>query len=183
MASDETTLLIDPLSMEDFNPVARLMADESRMRVIHNAPFERRILRQEGMDIRNVYDTLVASREIYGRKTTGGHGMLSTYSPAGKILVGLTPTTDGDDMLSTYSPAGKMLVGLAPTTDGEGMLSTYSPAGTELVALRANGNGGLLQITNKTGEDVVQAHADEYGNGVVGAFNRKGKGRTLQPGP
>ena len=75
MASDETTLLIDPLSMEDFNPVARLMADESRMRVIHNAPFERRILRQEGMDIRNVYDTLVASREIYGRKTNGGHGL------------------------------------------------------------------------------------------------------------
>jgi len=25
--------------------------------------------------------------------------------------------------------------------------------------------------------------ADEYGNGVVGAWNRKGKGRTLTPGP
>ncbi len=25
--------------------------------------------------------------------------------------------------------------------------------------------------------------ADEYGNGVVGAWNRKGMGRTLKPGP
>ena len=29
---------------------------------------------------------------------------------------------------------------------------------------------------------MVQIFADEYGNGYVGAFNRKGKGRTLQPG-
>ena len=36
---------------------------------------------------------------------------------------------------------------------------------------------------NKTGEGVVQLYADDYGNGVVGAFNRKGKGRTLEPGP
>ena len=25
--------------------------------------------------------------------------------------------------------------------------------------------------------------ADEYGNGKVGVYNRKGKGRTLKPGP
>jgi hypothetical protein len=27
------------------------------------------------------------------------------------------------------------------------------------------------------------ANADDYGNGVVGAYNRKGMGRTLKPGP
>jgi len=27
-------------------------------------------------------------------------------------------------------------------------------------------------------DNVVQLSADEYGNGVVGAFNRKGEGRT-----
>ena len=42
--------------------------------------------------------------------------------------------------------------------------------------------GGRLNIVNKTDETVVQLKADEYGNGYVGAFNRKGKGRTLQPG-
>jgi hypothetical protein len=30
---------------------------------------------------------------------------------------------------------------------------------------------------------VVQLSADDYGNGVVGVYNRKGKGRTLKPGP
>lgn len=42
--------------------------------------------------------------------------------------------------------------------------------------------GGGITITNKTGEEVVQLHADEYGNGVVGSYNRKGMGRTLKPG-
>jgi hypothetical protein len=39
-----------------------------------------------------------------------------------------------------------------------------------------------MRILNETDEAVVQIFADEYGNGYVGAFNRKGKGRTLQPG-
>ena len=34
-----------------------------------------------------------------------------------------------------------------------------------------------------TGESIATMYADEYGNGVVGAWNRKGKGRTLKPGP
>jgi len=44
-------------------------------------------------------------------------------------------------------------------------------------------HGAYVLLYNKTGEGVVQLDADEYGNGVVGAFNRKGKGRTLKPGP
>ena len=43
--------------------------------------------------------------------------------------------------------------------------------------------GGDLRIINKTGEAVVTLGVDEYGNGVVGAYNRKGRGRTVQPGP
>ena len=43
--------------------------------------------------------------------------------------------------------------------------------------------GGYLVIKNKTGETIVQLYADDYGNGVVGAWNRKGEGRTLTPGP
>lgn len=52
-----------------------------------------------------------------------------------------------------------------------------------LSSLNANENGGILRIMNKTGEEIVQAYTDEYGNGVVGAYNRKGVGRTLQPVP
>ena len=43
--------------------------------------------------------------------------------------------------------------------------------------------GGMVSVFNKTGEGVVQLRADEYGNGVVGAFNREGRGRTFKLGP
>jgi hypothetical protein len=51
------------------------------------------------------------------------------------------------------------------------------------VILSTTPNGGLVEVINKTGEDIAQMYADEYGNGVVWAGNRKGKGRTLKPGP
>jgi hypothetical protein len=41
----------------------------------------------------------------------------------------------------------------------------------------------MINGYNKTGDGAVQPYADEYGNGVVGAYNRKGEGRTLKPGP
>jgi hypothetical protein len=55
--------------------------------------------------------------------------------------------------------------------------------GKILVDLTASPNGGLVEVFNTAGEDVVQMYADEYGNGVVGAYNRKGIGRTLESGP
>jgi hypothetical protein len=60
-----------------------------------------------------------------------------------------------------------------------------SKTGTNLIFTGASsrGNGFFFEGYNKTGEAVVQLSADDYGNGVVGAYNRKGKGRTLQPGP
>ena len=68
-------------------------------------------------------------------------------------------------------------------TSGRLLLQTYE--GKKLVSLGVSdrGNGGFLVVGNKTGEEVVQLYADDYGNGVVGAWNRKGKGRTLKPGP
>jgi hypothetical protein len=44
-------------------------------------------------------------------------------------------------------------------------------------------DGFMINGYNKTGDGAVQLYADEYGNGVVGAYNRKGEGRTLKPGP
>ena len=51
------------------------------------------------------------------------------------------------------------------------------------VALFSNDKGGFVSVSNKTGGEIVQLYADDYGNGVVGAYNRKGMGRTLKPGP
>ena len=44
-------------------------------------------------------------------------------------------------------------------------------------------SGGAVAVFNKTGEGIASMGADEYGNGEVGADNRKGMGRTLKPGP
>ena len=82
-----------------------------------------------------------------------------------------------------FSQTGKAIVALGSMANGSGTVTTYSLTGKDLVRLSATENGGALSVYNKTGEDIIQAIADEYGNGVVGAYNRKGKGRTLQPGP
>ena len=78
---------------------------------------------------------------------------------------------------------GKLAVGLGSDDGGNGMLHVYSITGELLMALGEGANGFQIQGYNKTGEGVVQLTADDYGNGVVGAFNRKGMGRTLIPGP
>jgi hypothetical protein len=52
-----------------------------------------------------------------------------------------------------------------------------------VVLITTDDRGGVLKIRNKADETAVEAYVDEYGNGVVGAYNRKGMGRTLEPGP
>ena len=44
-------------------------------------------------------------------------------------------------------------------------------------------NKPAVAIWNNTGELVVTLGVDEYGSGRVGAWNRKGGGKTLQPDP
>ena len=78
--------------------------------------------------------------------------------------------TVGYGGVETRSAKGKRLVMLTSTVNG-GRVDTYQP------------NGGLIDILNKTGESIANMYADAYGNGVVWACNRKGKGRTFEPGP
>ena len=78
---------------------------------------------------------------------------------------------------------GKDLVTLSSSVDGDGFVTTYHANGKTLVDLSATDRGGLVYVSNKTGEVIAEISADDYGNGMVGAYNRKGKGRTLEPGP
>ena len=63
----------------------------------------------------------------------------------------------------------------------QGSITTYQPNSKELVDPTSNDNGGGVVVDNKSGEVIVNLYADDYGNGVVGAYNRKGRGRTLTP--
>ena len=78
--------------------------------------------------------------------------------------------------MQTYQPNGRKLVQLNSTVDGQGMVATHQSDRKMLVALGVNDNGGLVVVSNKTGEGIAQMSADEYGNGVVGTFNPKAKG-------
>jgi len=89
--------------------------------------------------------------------------------------------------IATYPAKGEYRpsVSLSHDGSGHGLLSVYDKDGNRKIYLGGNkhGNGGAIFIINEMGAPVVQLHADEYGNGMVGAYNRKGVGRTLKPGP
>ena len=116
-----------------------------------------------------------------GANDAGG-GLVRTMSAKGKDLVNLT-STDSGGTVKTYHPNGKPLVALTASADGDGFIETNQPNGKPLMKLGSSDDGGLVHVYNKTGEFIVTMGADEYGNGVVYAGNRKGKGRTLKPGP
>jgi len=57
----------------------------------------------------------------------------------------------------------------------------YSNQPRHLFDLGVGENGAELYLYNKTEQGVVVMKADDYGNGYVGAFDRKGQGRVLNP--
>ena len=126
--------------------------------------------------------TMAATGEKYSHFDTITARAIFVTNETG-VLVGLSADDDGNGMVKTHSAKGKPLVSLSSTESGKGSVQTFQPNGIALVELGANPNGGGVWVTNKTGEDIAQMYADDYGNGVIGAWNRKGKGRTLEPGP
>lgn len=75
VATDSETFVIDALAIADLDPLAALLANNEIVKVIHNASFERSVLGQIGLEIANVLDTMVASRERHGLAADGGHGL------------------------------------------------------------------------------------------------------------
>ena len=67
-------------------------------------------------------------------------------------------------------------------TAGNGQLRVSLKTGQDLIYAGGSteGDGVLLKGHNKTGETVGDLRADEYGNGVVGAYNRKGHGQDAE---
>jgi hypothetical protein len=67
------TWIIDALAMQDLAPLKALMENETVTKIIHNALFEEQVLGRYGMKIRNVFDTLPASRKKYKKGVDGNH--------------------------------------------------------------------------------------------------------------
>lgn len=74
MASESQVYVIDMLPIKDMRPLKLLMGNSGIMKIIHNRDFEAAVLGQYGIQIHNVYDTLIESRKRHNRKKTqGGH--------------------------------------------------------------------------------------------------------------
>jgi hypothetical protein len=142
---------------------------------------------------------------IYAGSTVEGNGLLTVSSKTGQDLIyandgiirakGLVITNDeglsviraavtdnGNGLLTVKSKTGQDLI-QAGSADGDGVLTVKSKTGQDLINAGASstGDGFMFEGYNKTGEVVVQLKADDYGNGLVGAYNRKGMGRELKP--
>lgn len=76
LGTPRANYLIDPFTVGDLAPLARLLESSAVEKVIHNAQFERSVLGALGIPIENVYDTLVESRQRYG-PLGAGHSLLA----------------------------------------------------------------------------------------------------------
>ena len=141
--------------------VAQTMPDEVQFEV-----------RCRNLKVVNFEGETVASLSVTGH----GGGALRIANSSGLVTLFTEQNSAGNNILRMSSEMGySTIVG--------GVVTIASRKGEGQVSIFNSENGGYVSLTNKTGEEIVQIYADEYGNGVVGAYNRKGKGRTLQPGP
>ena len=87
--------------------------------------------------------------------------------------------------LEVTNNEGQVLISVGSDTRGDGQLTVNSKTGQKLIHAGAGGSGNGFGFAgfNITGEGVGEIYADDYGNGVVYAGNRKGEGRTLESGP
>ena len=114
--------------------------------------------------------------------TDDGQGLLLVYNKDGKKLIYAGGGESGDGLLLVYTKDGKHLIYAGANKSGDGLLKVKSKNGNDRVAISGGlTGGGGISVLNKTGEEVVQIHADDYGMGYVGAFDRQGKGKVLQP--
>ena len=130
-----------------------------------------------------LWDEEVMPRAILESHAVGPR--LSLWAEDGPCVELSVRSTDGSGVIEIRSPEDAVLVKLDRTVCGDGVLVVNAKDGREGVRVEGStlfeDTGGYLSIRNRTGEKVVTLCGDEYGNGVVGAYDRKGKGRTLKP--
>ena len=68
IAGREFTAVIDVLRLAGIDSLSGLLGTRGPTKVIHNAPFERRVLGEQGIDVAPVFDTLKSSRAVRGRR-------------------------------------------------------------------------------------------------------------------
>jgi len=101
----------------------------------------------------------------------------------GKIVIaaGADGSDNGRLEISNKSGQAVIYAGTGTDGDGDGLFAVNNKSGQAVIYAGVNSDetGGYIAVDNKTGQSVVTLGVDEYGNGEVGAWNRKGKGRVF----
>ena len=107
-----------------------------------------------------------------------GNGMLKVKSKTGTDLIHAGAAGEsGHGLLTVSSNTGTDLIYAgADGGSGHGLLTVASKTGAKRTSIASDEDGFIFAGYNKTGDEVVQLYADEYGNGYIGAFDRKGNG-------
>lgn len=123
--------------------------------------------------------------ELYAA-TTGSLARVSIMSEKGETKpAAVLATSSSGGFVAACSPSGVPMALIKGGSLGGGLHISNNPSddmdkgGAFVVEPGKSGPG--VKLVNLTNESVVTLNADEYGNGVVGAWDRKGQGRTLQP--
>ena len=70
IATDNDTLVVDPLQIDDLSPLKPVMADPGIRKVLHGADYDiRSLYRDFGIEVHNLFDTELASRFLGIRET------------------------------------------------------------------------------------------------------------------
>jgi ATP-dependent helicase Lhr and Lhr-like helicase len=88
----EYNAIIDVQAIDDLSPLIAVLEAPTIAKVIHNAAFERQVLRQLNLELRNVVDTLAASRRIRGRRPEG-HSLAAVCRRELGLRLDKTPQT------------------------------------------------------------------------------------------
>lgn len=71
IATEQFVAIIDALAICDLSPLAGIFASSRIVKIIHNASFERGVLKGVGLALETVFDTLSESRRIRGKQPDG----------------------------------------------------------------------------------------------------------------
>jgi len=75
LATPSATYLVDALALQGLSPLAAFLESLQTKKLVHNAPFETRVLAACGLSLAGVVDTLQWSRRLRGRSIAGGHSL------------------------------------------------------------------------------------------------------------
>jgi ribonuclease D len=75
LAAARRTYLIDVLDVAELDALRAVLESNATTKVIHNAEFEREVLRRHGLTLNAVVDTQELSRAKHGANADGGHSL------------------------------------------------------------------------------------------------------------